>query len=156
MKEIKLTNGMVALVDDEDYEQLNKYKWHAMKAGNRGLFYVTRMQAIEMPHQILGLCVDYRQIIDHINRNLLDNRKSNLRIVTPSQAQMHRRKIMGFSSQYKGVYWAKSDEKWRAHIKKNGLSYYLGRFDNEIDAACAYDEAAKKLFGEYSRLNFDD
>ena len=160
MKEIKLNKGMVALVDNEDYEQLNKHKWYAKK-GCRGTFYAartnyaSRVRPVRMGRQILGLDYNDGQLVDHKNRNTLDNRKSNLQIVIRSQTQMHQ-KIRIHSSRYKGVHWQRASGKWVATITKNYKSRHLGIFRNEIYAGCAYDEAAKKLFGKYARLNFED
>ena len=92
---------------------------------------------------------------DHINHNGLDNRKANLRPATGTQNIWHRRKFKKPSrSKYKGVDWAKDMNRWRARIRVNGRRIYLGSFKNEIDAAKAYDSAAKKYHGEYASLNF--
>ena len=95
-----------------------------------------------------------RKIVDHINRNPLDNRRANLRIVTKSQNNMNRSGRRGTSSKYKGVSWSKTINCWRAMISVNKKGIFLGRFDSETEAAKAYDEAAKKYHGEYAYLNF--
>lgn len=100
---------------------------------------------------------------DHINHNGLDNRKANLRPATNAQNIWHRRKFIRrtpgglknpFRSKYKGVDWAKDMKRRRARITVNGKRMYLGSFDNEIDAAKAYDQAAKKYHGDFAGLNF--
>jgi hypothetical protein len=94
---------------------------------------------------------------DHINHNGLDNRKANLRVAQHKQNVWHRRKFQRPSrSRYKGVDFrpANSGKCWRARIRINGKRLYLGSFDNELDAAKAYDEAAKKYHGQFAGLNF--
>lgn len=92
-------------------------------------------------------------IIDHINNNPLDNRKSNLRIVTARQNSMNCKSRKG-SSKYIGVSFDKKSKKWKAQIRPNGKQIYLGRFDDEIEAAKVRDIATKKYFGEHGKLNF--
>ena len=87
------------------------------------------------------------------NGNSLDNRRCNLRLCTNSQNQQNQTP-QGGSSEFKGVYWRKRDKKWCAGIGHNGKQYYLGLFANEIDAARAYDAAARERFGDFSRANF--
>lgn len=90
MKEIKLTKGQVAIVDDEDFEELNKYKWHATK--HRNAFYARRANYGKRPHQVYmhRQILEGVKIVDHINLNSLDNRRSNLRSVNPSQSCLNR------------------------------------------------------------------
>lgn len=89
--------------------------------------------------------------IDHIDRNPLNNDIDNLRECSQSQNLCN--KSSG-KSKYKGVFFDKQTGKWRSKIKKNKISYCLGRHSNEKDAAMAYDKAAKKLHGEFAYLNF--
>ncbi len=156
VKEIALTQGKVALVDDEDYEELSKFKWYAAK--NRKTWYVARAIG-KRPHQRQVLM--HREILgaqpgeqcDHINGDGLDNRRCNLRFCTNSQNQMNRR-IYGGTSRFKGVMWNKRHKMWYAQIKHDGKQYHLGCFHKQTDAAHAYDTAARNLFGEFARLNF--
>lgn len=100
-----------------------------------------------------GFVPDY---IDHINNNPADNRITNLRPATQQENCRNRTSRKGSSSKYLGVWWAKHANKYRAKIKINGKNNHLGYFDNEIDAAIAYDNAAKLHFGEYANLNIID
>lgn len=92
--------------------------------------------------------------IDHKNGDGLDNRKENLRVCSRSQNLFNRRKHSKSSSSYKGVSWNPLHKKWHSRIMKNKKQINLGYFDKEIDAAIAYDESAKKLFGEFCHTNF--
>ena len=154
VKEIPLTKGLVALIDDEDYERVNQYKWYACK--NSNTYYVKHTinhhSKFLLHRFILG--VKPNEQVDHINGNGLDNRICNLRITTQSQNLMNRKKFTRLcSSKYKGVCWCKQTHKWSAKIQVNGKRKHLGRFLNEDDAGKAYNEAAKKHYGEYARLN---
>lgn len=158
MKQIKLTQGKVALVDDEDFELLNQWKWYANK--KCGFCYAVRhFKAISgkrdkksMLHRQIMNCPEGLEI-DHINHNGLDNKKSNLRICTRSQNQPNQ-KAKKHSSKYKGVSWHKASKKWQAMIVYNNRQIYIGLFDSEIEAAKAYDKKALELFGEFACLNF--
>lgn len=156
MKKIPLTQGKFALVDDEDFEWLNQYKWYAAKQSN--IFYAWRkvgkypnQKTIRMHRQIMN--APKNQDIDHINHNGLDNRKFNLRFCTDSQNQHNQLPYKNCSSTYKGVCWKKHDKKWCSQITKNDHKIYIGCFSNEIDAAKAYNAKARELFGKYACLN---
>lgn len=147
MKVIPLTQGKSAIVDDEDYELVSRYKWYANKSGN--VWYARTMdggKTILMHWLIMG-----GKHIDHINGNGLDNRRENLRFATSSQQAMNRPSHRGSTSRYKGVSWDSARGKWLATIGKP--SVHLGYFKNEQDAARAYNEDAVKRFGEFARLN---
>jgi hypothetical protein len=95
--------------------------------------------------------------VDHINHNGLDNRIANLRTATPQQNsynRIHFRKNP--SSKYKGVSFKKKEKKWTAQIRYDGKSKFIGTFDSEIEAAKAYDKAAKLYHKEFAALNFPD
>ncbi len=92
-------------------------------------------------------------LVDHINGDPLDNRKSNLRLATKSQNMRNRKKAHNNKSGYKGVWFDYKRDKWVAYIKINGSSKTLGRFINKEEAAARYDEESRKLFGEYARPN---
>lgn len=154
MKRIPLTQGQFAIVDDKDYEWLNKYKWNASETYN--CYYARRTSRGILMHRVVMKAKKGQQI-DHINRNSLDNRKVNLRFCTSSQNHMNEKKRCGRNgkqptSQYKGVF--RFENRWRAQIKINRKQIHLGSFQSEIKAALAYDEAVCIYFGEYGRLNF--
>ncbi len=90
--------------------------------------------------------------IDHIDHDCLNNQRANLRVCTQAQNNANRRKTRG-SSQFKGVYWYASRNKWRANIRVDRQTKHLGYFDDEEDAARAYNEEALKQFREFALLN---
>ena len=155
-KRIPLTQGRFAIVDAEDYEQLAEHKWHAVREGHS--FYAARRyggRIVKMHREILNAPPHLQ--CDHINHNGLDNRKANLRPATPIQNVWNRRKFRRPSrSKYKGVDWAKDMRRWRARIRFKGKRIYLGSFEEEIDAAKAYDRAARKYHAEFASLNFPE
>lgn len=158
MKKIKLTQGQVALIDDEDFEFLSKWKWHAIK-GYRN-FYAARCEprptnksfTVRMHSVLTGEAGS----VDHIDGNGLNNQKSNLRLCTVAQNNMNSKPYMNSTSKYKGVSFDKDRNTWRAAIKKEGKDYSLRRHKTEESAARAYDKKAKELFGEFAYLNFKD
>lgn len=157
MKTIQLTQGKVALVDDEDFEYLNQFKWCAAKLSGR--FYAVRnapkdgKQYMYMMHRVI-MDTPKGFHTDHISGDGLDNRKLNLRIATVQQNGQNRKSCTGTSSEYKGISWQVSRNKWFAQIRKpDGKDEYLGRFTNENEAALAYNAAALRHYGEFARLN---
>ena len=154
MVEIPLTKGASALIDKESVEKVRAVKWYLSSNGyavnkgglEEGAVYMHRL-IIDCPEGLL---------VDHINGNKLDNRVSNLRVVTVAQNQMNRRTVRkNTSSIYKGVSKNKRNGKWRSYIKYSGKYVSLGEFHAEIDAALAYDAAAIQYFGEYAATNFN-
>jgi len=159
MKKIKLAKNKYALVDDEDFEIVNKYKWQDNGYGyaRRTIRTNNKYKTLYMHRFILGI-YDTKIQVDHIDRNKLNNQKHNLRLATRNQNMRNTEKhkiINGnnTSSKYKGVHWSKKSKKWCAQIKVNGKFIYLGLYKNEKSAALAYNKAAKKHFGEYALLN---
>jgi hypothetical protein len=173
MKLIPLTQGKFAMVDDEDYEFLIQWKWYAQKGYNtmyavRGIYNGKNMSKERMHRVIVGV-TNQDQYPDHIDRNGLNNQRSNLRISNKSENNSNRCSLSGSTSKYLGVYICISSKSvikkngelrvyrytyWRAGITKNGVFKFLGNFKNEIDAAKAYDEGAKIYHGEFANLNF--
>ena len=159
-KRIPLTRGKFAIVDLDDFDNLNQYKWHLHK--DRWNQYAGRMgrkgnKPCKYPmHRVITDAPD-GFFVDHINHNGLDNRKANLRIATPQQnAWNKRRSKTRKSSKYKGVCWHKNRQIWEVCIRIDNKQKFLGSFDDEKEAAMAYDRAAKKHRGEYAFLNFTD
>lgn len=145
MKTIILNKGLTTMVDDEDFEMLNKYKWNAVKDGST--HYATRIdytsgkaKTIKMHREIMKTPIGLQT--DHINGDGLYNCKSNLRIVTARQNSQN--KHMNKTSEYVGVSWHKGDKKWQAHIHIKKLKY-LGSFNSEIDAHNAYLKALSEI-----------
>lgn len=149
MKVIPLTQGKFAIVDDEDYEFVSRYKWHANKNGN--VWYARRTdrgRTIMMHWLIMG-----GKNVDHINGNGLDNRRENLRFATTTEQARNRPSQKGSTSRYKGVSWNSAQGKWVVKIGGSKPVSHLGYFKTEQDAARAYNEEAVKRFGEFARLN---
>jgi hypothetical protein len=147
-KQILLTQGKTAIVDDEDFEALSKYKWHAVKVSR--MFYANRLQvitrkSIRMQWHIIGKPQKGLEI-DHINRNGLDNRKENLRFVTKGQNVINSDNYSSNTSGIRGVHWHKTHRKWGAKIVANGKQISLGYFDNIEDAKKARRAAEQKYF----------
>lgn len=157
MKEIKLTRGFVTLVDDEDFQYLNQFKWYAFKNHNRNYYAARRKtnpggtsKTVFMHREIINPSIGNQ--VDHKSRNSLDNTRANLRECTPAQNSMNKKNQNGSKSQYKGV--TIFGGKWKAQITCNNKGIYLGLFTSEALAALAYDNKAKELFGEFANLNF--
>jgi hypothetical protein len=152
MKTINLTQGKVAIVDDKDFDKVKNLKWfHHFGYAKRNFFINKKWVIISMHRLILGLGRgDVRQV-DHINGNGLDNRRKNLRLCTNSQNQMN--KIVNNKYGYKGIFKTNRPKKWGVRIYKNKKRFTIGYFYEKIEAAKAYNEAAKKYYGEYACLN---
>jgi hypothetical protein len=161
-KHINLTQGYTTLVDDEDYEQLSKYKWFAavQKYGKvyaarstPAIEWLFRPRLIPMHIELMGAAPKGHEV-DHKNNDSLDNRRSNLRIATIAQNRQNSKKRSDNTTGYKGVNRAETDNRWLARIQNDGKTYYLGTYKTPIEAAQAYDEKARELHGEFARTNF--
>ena len=158
-KEIPLTRGKVALVDDEDFEELNKYKWLAQHSKNTWYArrYTKRINGKQgsmlMHRKLMGFPIGQ---IDHANQDGLDNRKINLRICSKSQNLVNSRRYKSNTSGFIGVSWNKQHKKWEANIRKDNILIHLGLFTEKIVAARMRDEKAKEIYGEFAVLNFPD
>lgn len=154
MKKIPLTQGLYALVDDEDFEMLNQHNWSATR--NKKVWYAMRKQgtptgrrSIKMHQMLFPGAVE----IDHKNRDGLDNRRCNLRPATGSQNMANRGMMKNNTSGYVGVSPHRQSGKWRAVIRCLGRYESLGLFYDPKEAAKVYNERAKKLFGTFAHLN---
>ena len=152
MKEIPLTRGYVALVDDEDYDRINALKWYACVRKD-GMVYARRKlrsePIISMQHMVFG----ERIRIDHADGNGLNNQRGNLRPATNSQNAANHRKIAGTTSKYRGVTLYPANGKWVAQLHLHKKHIHLGYFKEEVDAATVYNLAAYEAWGEFARLN---
>lgn len=160
MKEIKLSQSKVALVDDEDFEYLNQFKWAACKDGKT--YYAWRCLKPEeknlrgkhravMHREIMGNPLNLE--IDHIDHDGLNNQKINLRICTRAENRRNSNPTSNAASKYKGVSWNSRKQRWKVDIMKNYKSYFVGYFKIENEAAASYNKAAIDLYGEYANLN---
>jgi len=149
--EIELTQGKVAMVDDEDFEWLTQWKWCAHNTNGYWYAKSGAKPSIRMHQLLLDPPLGYQ--CDHINNDGLDNRRVNLRLCTSSQNQQNRKPQSGGTSKFKGVHWYKNYKRWMAGIQINQERIFLGYFHSEIDAAQAYDKAALKYFGGFARTN---
>lgn len=159
-KEIKLTKGQVAIVDDWRYDELNAHKWCAHWSLGMKSYYAERHSKsifgkstiISMHAVVAGTPKGYHT--DHINGDTLYNLESNLRVCTSSQNQWNSKKRSDNTSGFKGV--VVHGKKWQAQIQLNKKMIHLGTYPTREDAARTYDEAAKRLHGEFATLNFPD
>lgn len=151
MRKIALPNNQYAVVDDRDYNKLNRYNWCCDSKSYAMRVSITngKRKTILMHRQILG--AKRGQVIDHINRKTLDNRQSNLRFCTTSQNKANGKIYANNLSGFKGVYRDRS--KWRSQIRVKGELFDLGTFLEKVEAAKAYNKAATRYFGEFASLN---
>jgi hypothetical protein len=153
MREIELTRGKVAVVDDEDYPQLSRYNWFVTKNRANGNWYAGRNSS-----RLLGkrrTILMHTQILsgigaDHINGDGLDNRRSNLRLATATQNGANRKLSSNNTSGVSGVWWDMRLKKWRAQIKVNRRMIPLGQFIEKQAAILARQNAVKIHFGEFA------
>lgn len=146
MRKIELTKDKYALVDDEDFEYLSRFKWYF--GGRRYAVRTINHSQKQYMHRLI-MNAPKGMEIDHINGNELDNRKDNLRIVTIRQNQLNAKNHKDSISGYKGVYLRRKDNKWVVYIEKK----FMGAFLDKAEAALTYNNSARKLYGEYARLN---
>lgn len=160
MKEIRLTQGQVALVDDADYDWLNQWKWYAHKNPKSNSFYAVRNVyesgrhlSVKMHRLILGL-TDPKIFCDHENGNGLDNQRHNIRVSTYQENMRNKPSYKNGTSRFKGVSFKAQHKKWVAQIQVDGKKVvHIGYFSDEESAAVAYNKAAIKHYGEFARLN---
>lgn len=155
IRSISLSRGLAAIVDEDDYVRLAGYRWYAHLSGRN--FYAQRHPPAGQPGMIYmhREVLRVNQTVDHINGDSLDNRKANLRVATKAQNAVNSA-IRPHSSRFRGVNWFRRNRLWVAHITEDGRTRHLGNFDTEEDAARTYDWHARRVFGEFARLNFPD
>lgn len=153
MAEVYLSSGNMALIDDEDLSKVVDHHWY--EANGYAMRMATKAdgkrKSIPM-HRIILPCAT-GMVIDHINRNRLDNRKCNLRVTSRKNNSINRKRIEGASSPYRGVIWRPHAKKWKSYIKTDKKQHHLGYFESPEEAAMAYNIAAHDLFGEFAVYN---
>jgi hypothetical protein len=159
VKQIQLTKGKFALVDDEDFEFLSKWRWYYGAVGKNGKGYAIRKSVYSdgirhtyFMHRLI-LLSRWDEYSDHINRNELDNRRCNLRVATLSQNQHNQSLHKNNTSGYKGLVWIERIKRWQVYLSFNRERIYLGAYICKEDAARAYDKAATKYYGAFATLN---
>jgi AP2-like factor, euAP2 lineage len=160
VKEIELTQGFTAIVDDEDYERVSQCNWSYGKEAGTIQTRIARQgtgTTISLPRFLMGID-DPHVKCAYVNGDVFDNRKSNLKRMTDAEivAKTGKRNVDGASSKYKGVSWDRQRGKWRAQIKYHGKHIHLEYCDSEVRAALVYDAAAQELHGSVAYLNFPD
>lgn len=155
-REIQLTRGYIATVDDADFESVSRFKWHAAPKG-KTVYAARRLSTRE------GKRITYLHIVimrppkgfrvDHIDGNGLNCRRANLRVCSHAENLQNRPKSRNNTAGYKGVCWNKAARKWQAQILANGKKTYLGLHLTPEEAAIAYNEAAIQYHGSFARLN---
>lgn len=162
MAEMVILHQRVVSVDDEDVAMLSEYKWRPHMNGSKSQTYAittlprepgARHQKLVLMHNM----ITGQKGIDHIDRNGLNNQRSNLRPASARQQAHNQTKRRGCSSPFRGVSWNSREKMWRAQYTPTaGNQKLLGRFADELEAARAYDRAAKEAYGEYALLNFPE
>jgi len=159
-KRLTLTKGKVAIVDASDYENLNKYKWTALKTPFNTFYAVRTVKGKEKNqrrmlylHRVI-LDAKKGQFVDHVDGDGLNNTRKNLRLCTHIENSRNKGLTVKNTSGFKGVYWYKPLAKWQSYITNAGKRLHLGYFKDKKEAARSYDEAAKRLHGVFARLNF--
>lgn len=159
MKKISLTQAQFALVDDDDFLIMSTFKWYAIKRGSPAAirWYAVRhtkrsggfQKTISMHRLIMHAGLN--QQIDHIDRNGLNNQKSNLRFCTPSQNLANSKPHTGNKTGYKGIRWENTRNKWSVRIQVEKKQIFLGYFESLETAREIYKKAALKYFGQFAR-----
>jgi hypothetical protein len=165
MKKITLTKNKIALVDDEDFERVDKYNWSYLQGGYAVRSVVVGHRGLDLPlgdsrNQIMKMIFMHRFIlgidgiisVDHIDGNKLNNQKSNLRVATKSQNAMNSKIRNDNTSGHKGVNWSKVHHTWVARVKVSGKEVYSRNFNTLEEAIEARDGAVMKYHKEFSKL----
>lgn len=156
MKTVQSTNGKEFIVDDEDFERVIAHGRWSVTIRNYVITKITTSQrspVLGLHRWLLGLKRSDKVIVDHIDRNPLNNQKSNLRLCTQSTNGMNVRKRNGTTSKYRGVSWRERDKKWRAYVNFKGKLIEGGQFNTENEAAQRANELRIKYHGKFANLN---
>lgn len=153
MRTIKLTRGLVAKVDDADFEWLNQFKWQVIKS-ERGKYYAYRRKTVNghatayyLHREILGLSRGDGKLCDHRDGDTLNNQRKNLRLATPQQNSSNRCVGSNNTSGHTGVY--RDRNRWRARVRAGGRVVYSGSFITKAEAVAARRAAARAIFGDF-------
>ena len=158
MKEISLTRGKMAIVDDEDYDYINQWKWQYLPVGyaarnfkknDNGVRPLVYMHCMIVPHPE-GMQTD------HANQNKLDNRRDNLRVCSRSQNYINGGLRADNSSGVRGVVWHRASQKWEASIGYNGKRIHIGLYNDIGCASKAYSNKSRELFGVFSNAELEE
>lgn len=155
MKLISLTKGRFAIVDDEDFDRVNEFKWYYQKNGTNEYAIaftsndLSTRKILSMHRFLMGFP---KSKVDHRNGNGLDNRRSNLRVASHAQNIANQKLSKTNTSGFKGVSWKKSHRMWRCRVSSK-RKIFTAYFKSATDAALAYDEKAVEIFGEFARTN---
>ncbi|MGA2070874.1 MAG: AP2 domain-containing protein [Sedimentisphaerales bacterium] len=160
-RKIYLGQNEYTIVEPADYYAFGKYNWILIRCNKKPYaiseFKIGRKKTKRVYLHRAIMKAPKRRIVDHRNCDGLDNRRANLRFATYSQNLANRSKTKSkTTSKYRGVYFDKRYGKWNVRIKWKYKTRWLGRFENEIDAARAYDKAARKYHKDFARLNFPE
>jgi len=158
MPDIILTNGMLTTVDSDDLSDLSQYRWHCLlpsRVGKTAYAYawIPYPNAVMMHRHLMHLDVGDSEHVHHKDEDGLNNQRSNLEVVTVSQ-HLSMQGPRGLTSEFKGVHWENNRWKWKAMIHVNGKDIFLGRYDDEVEAALTYDQAVRKFRTDHAYLNF--
>lgn len=138
------------LIDLDDIDKVKNIKWHKTELQRSTYYCTSNDKKWKRIHRLILNVTDPNIVIDHINHNGLDNRKSNLRICTNQENIMNCNIPKNNKSGCKGVYWSKDKNKWTVQVSVNGKTKYIGRYNKYEDAVKARKEAAEKYYGEFA------
>ena len=147
-----IIKGYKILFDDTDEDAICPYNWAVRLGWGDTPYAQTSVNGKSVLMHRLLLDAPKGMLVDHRNHNTLDNRRENIRLCTRSQNMWNRKRTTG-KSKHKGVYWCVNRHKWRVQIYFNNQHSYLGLYVSEEDAARAYNNKAKELFGDFACLN---